>query len=451
MRPSRRLHRVLHLTTGGLSLGGALAVHLAPNPALHWQLLQPVLLGIGLLLLALAVVPRPKILTRLSFDLCLALLGLAVAITLIEAGARWLGFDFRGLDAARRRLPPFYQKPMVPTGEAFFRRPGPFAWRGQVIRTCLETLHWPADDYRNEPVITVRYDAFGFRNEPRPAEWEVAVAGDSFTELGYLPYEQLFTTRLGEHTGWRVLNLGVSHTGPLTHLHYLATYGLSPATRHTVIVFYEGNDLDDLDRESHTLALARAQGRYEPEEFKPQPSFLGALADWIGRPDPPSPPETLFTDALWSGPAGEVALTFENTAPASVSLDPGTIEAFAQFLARYADLGRARAVRVWLAYMPCKVRVVHGQVRLTAEGETNLSGWEPTDLPAFVARQCTDAGVGFLDLTPALVATLVEDQQLPYNPRYDSHLNAHGAEVVSRALAAALAPAHSHSPARETR
>lgn len=448
MRPSRRLHCVVHLTTGGLSLGGALAVQLAPNPALHWQLLQPVLLGIGLLLLALAALPRPKILTRLSFDLCLALLGLAAATTLIEAGARLVGFDFRGLEAARRRLPPFYQRPMAPTGEAFFRRPGPMSWRGQVIRTCLQTLGWPTDDYQNEPVITVRYDAFGFRNEPRPDEWEVAVAGDSFTELGYLSYEQLFTSRLSDHTGWRVLNLGVSHTGPLTHLHYLEAYGLRPATRHTVIVFYEGNDFDDLDRESYALSMVRTKGRYEPEEFRPQPSFLGALADWISRPDPPSPPDSLFTDAVWSGPAGEVALTFENTAPASVSLDPGTIEAFKQFLVRYAELGRRRAVRVWLAYMPCKARVLHGQARLTAEGEANLSGWEPTDLPTFVARHCTDAGVRFLDLTPALVATLVNDQQLPYNPRYDSHLNAHGAEIVSRALAAALGPDRSHSRAR---
>jgi hypothetical protein len=439
MRPSRRLHRVLHLTTGGLSLGGALAIYLAPHPALHWQLLQPVLLGIGILLLALAALPRPAILARLSFDFCLALLGLAAATTLIEGGARLVGFDFRGLEAARRRLPPFYQKPMVSTGDVFFRRPGPFAWRGQVIRTCLETLRWSTDDYRDEPVITVRYDGFGFRNEPRPSEWEVSVAGDSFTELGYLPYEALFTTRLSQRTGWRVLNLGVSHTGPLSHLHYLETYGLSPATRHTVIVFYEGNDFEDLDREAHARASFRAQGRYEPEEFRPQSSFLGALADWLSRSDPP-PPESLAADALWSGPAGEVALTFENTAPSSRSLDPGTIATFDQFLSRYAELGRARAVRVWLAYMPCKARVLHGHARLTAEGKANLAGWEPTDLPAFVARRCTEAGVAFLDLTPALVAALETDQQLPYNPRYDSHLNAHGAEVVSRALAAALDP-----------
>lgn len=47
------------------------------------------------------------------------------------------------------------------------------------------------------------------------------MAGDSFVELGNLPFEQLFTTILGELTHRPVLNLGVSHTGSLTQLCYL--------------------------------------------------------------------------------------------------------------------------------------------------------------------------------------------------------------------------------------
>ena len=59
-------------------------------------------------------------------------------------------------------------------------------------------------------------------------------------------YDQLFTTILGKMLNIRVLNLGVSHTGPLTQLSYLQDYGVSPSTKHVVIVFYEGNDLSDL-------------------------------------------------------------------------------------------------------------------------------------------------------------------------------------------------------------
>jgi len=366
------------------------------------------------------------------------LLVIAAGLTVLELGFRLAKFDLRGLEAARRRLPPFYQKPMVPTGGAFFRRAGPDRWRGQVIRTCLQVIRLPDAPYRDEPLVEVRYDSLGFRNENRDPAWEVAVAGDSFTELGFLPHEQLFTTLLARLTGWRVLNLGVSHTGPLAQLSYLADYGLSPATRQAVIVFYEGNDLTDLDREQLALSELERTGRYDPEEHRPQTSLLGAMADWACQHPAPPLPEAVADDALWPGPAGDIPLTFENTAPAVSQLASETKAAFERFLSRYAALTRAHEVRPWLAYMPCKLRVLHGRVRLTETGAATVGNWSPTDLPQWTAERCAHAGVSFVDLTPALIAALETHRRLPFNPRYDTHLNAFGSEVVGRALAEAL-------------
>ena len=119
MTPSPRLHAALHLLTGGGCLGGALWIRSTPDAAVHWQLLEEPLLAAGLIIWLLALLCRRPRIARLSTDLCVALLAIAFAVAVLETGFRVAQYDFRGLETARRRLPPFYQKPRVPTGGAF--------------------------------------------------------------------------------------------------------------------------------------------------------------------------------------------------------------------------------------------------------------------------------------------------------------------------------------------
>ncbi len=124
-----------------------------------------------------------------------------LTLTLGEVAFRLAGYDFRRTAATLHQLAPFYRKPTVPTGTVYFRRPGPQTWTGRVIWSCLEYLHLHPNPYTNEAPITGVYDGNGFRNETGGTDWDLAVAGDSFTELGHLPCAHLFTSILADQTG----------------------------------------------------------------------------------------------------------------------------------------------------------------------------------------------------------------------------------------------------------
>src|SRR5262249_49799046 len=151
----------------------------------------------------------------------------AFGLGLLEGFCRLTQFDFAQEERKWRAVPPYWRAPIIPSGEAFFRRPGPEPWAGQVLNIRVQQLHIFPNPYTNEPAVTLVYDEQGFRNEGGWTDWEVAIAGDSFTEQGYLTSDQMFTTILGKLINARVLNLGVSYTGPLSQLSYLRDYGIA--------------------------------------------------------------------------------------------------------------------------------------------------------------------------------------------------------------------------------
>ncbi len=439
-RPSPRLHVILHLVTGGCLLLAAWGVGSIESIALHWFGWRRPLLLAGLLTGALAgFYARPGV-SRWTTRWCLLALTLTGLASGAEALFRVLGHDFRRQAEALARTPPYYRKPTVPLGEVFFRREGPLTWTGPVIRQQLERLGLPADAYRDEPTVTVRYDSDGFRNDPPLGAWAVAVAGDSFVELGYLPQEELFTSLLAERLGRPVRNLGVSNTGPLTHLCYLEHFGLSPDLREAVIMFYEGNDLQDLLIEHRALERFRATGRRDYRVLRPQTSLLRALGEkWRSGGAPLPPPEVLVTNALALTRHGEVPVTLGHRLAPEVEPPADAAGALGPFLERFAAFGRAHGVRVWLAYMPCKTRVLEGRFRwLTPEDEARAVPL-PTTLPDWIAEACRAAGVHFHDLTPALREAARGGDALVFNALYDPHLNARGAAAVAASLAERLA------------
>jgi hypothetical protein len=321
----------------------------------------------------------------------------------------------------------------------FFRRPGPEAWTGRVLNTVLDAVRLETDAYEDEPVVTVRYDAEGFRNPPDLGDWEIAVAGDSFTELGFLPEERLFTSLLAGRLGVPVKNLGVSHTGPLTQLHYLETYGIAASTRHLVVVFFEGNDLEDLDREYRAWLRFRESG-VRPRESDPQPSLLCALAEAVvyGR-KPLEPKVAAVPDAVLSLGGRRIPVSLNSIPPITKgALTRDLRQALSHFFEGFRALSASRNAEAWLVYLPCKLRVWHGLLEFSPGTSPSLSNWRPSDLPHHLRELSGKRGIHFLDLTPALVRTTRSEEQLLFNPIADTHLNAEGATVVAAAMAEAM-------------
>lgn len=445
-----RTRSLVHLITAAILLGTAAVVRERPGtPVLLFALREP-MLAAGLVVLMALGVRRPAWLANLATRLCLALLAGITAFTVAEAGCRLAGIDLRRQAARLERVAPYWRLPRVPEGTVFFRRAGPLEWTGQVIHRQLLESGLPAAAYAHEPVITVRYDALGFRNEPRPDAWSIAVAGDSFTELGCVAYDSLFTTVLSRRLGCGVLNLGVAGTGPLSHLTYLERYGLSSQSTDVLVVFFEGNDPDDLLDELRAERKFQRTGERPLRDIQPQTSLLRALGELLSAPRRAPASSRAGIEGVFLGRQGEVPVSLGYPPPARKELTQAMREAFDVFAERYATFAREHHVRPWLAYMPCKMRVIFDRFRLAPEADPVLKTWTPSDLPDFVAELCAGHQIRFLDLTPTLAGQTRATGELMYNHLFDSHLNARGSELVGEALADALRTA-STAPTSEVK
>lgn len=394
-----------------------------------WGRLQSVGVVFGLLMILTGFLNEKLRIARLSTKLCLSLWSLLATVAIFEGVFRAVGFDFAREEEKWRKSPPFFRQPTVPTGSVFFRRPGPEQWTGQVLNTQLKLLNIRPNPYASEPVVTIHYNRSGFRNPDELAAWEIAVAGDSFTEMGYLPDEELFTTSLAKALDLRVLNLGTSYTGPLTHLSYLQDYGVCSGTRHAIIVFYEGNDLKDLDREYAELERWRRTGERDYRTFRKQTSFLRAAArllqQSINRID--------YATAFYKWRQGTVPVTLLDTPPGGAQISGETRQHLDYFFSQYAEFGKQHGLSLWLAYMPSKLRVLHGHLEFLDGAPVAVRSWTPTDLPQAISSLCDQFAVRFVDLTPALLAE--NKDHLVYNTIYDTHLNTFGSQAVARELA----------------
>lgn len=357
---------------------------------------------------------------------------LVFCLVAIEIAARTFDFDVTG--GLFNRVPITYQRPHVPTGEVFFRRAGPAVWRGQVRRTFSQLAGQERDYYADEPVVTLRYDAQGFRNEPPLEAWDVVVVGDSFTELGYLPYEDLFTTRAAAILDVRIKNLGVGYTGTLTHTHYLQEYGCHPDARHAVLAFYEGNDLWDTLRETETVRATRA-GRPRPVVstiVTPLAAAVGLLGRLRG------PRQGVNPNAVFVSGTAEIPITVSDP-PANEAEWPESARlAERDALAAFAQTAHACGMTPWLLLMPIKLRVIHNHVRFLDSADEAVRRWTPSDLPQFIQRLCEELGIRYLDPTPELMA-LADQGVLPYSHVFDTHFSKEGSRAVGDVLATGLA------------
>ena len=430
----RRVDAVLHMLTGGIILGGCIWFGWVRHNEMFSAPIRFGGLAAGLGLAGLWLWPGLETLLQWSRAFCLCFLSLLFTICGLEFGFRAIKFDFTRQEANWHRLPPFERQPMVPCGTVFFRRAGPEQWNGQVLNRILRELHISPNPYRDEPKISVTYNQLGFRNPEGLTDWEIAVAGDSFTEAGCLPAEQLFTSILGQTLGARVANFGTSYTGPLTQLDYLKEYGLAPSTRRTVIVFFEGNDLRDLQEECAALREFERTGERPYRKFYPQTSMLRTVYRLIRDRNKPEEPRSPVVTAFFKSSHGAVPITLNYAPPGRSQIPADGIERIEQFLSQYAKFGKERRVETWLAFMPCKERVVYGMIDLATNAPERFRQWQPSDLPALMCELADAHEIHFVDLTTALRSETEQKKELVFNSIYDTHLTARGSQLVGEEL-----------------
>lgn len=185
----RRVRVVLHLLAGGVVILISVFTDRILSQPPYWGILEFSAFVTGLAIVAIGSISAfPAAILRLSTNFCLSLLSMVVFIALGEVLFRFVKYDFSYEAEAWSRIPIYYRQPIVPTGDVYFRRNGSEHWTGQVLNFRAQQLGVIPNPYKDERVITVEYDYRGFRNPSHVSDWEIAIAGDSFTELGYLPH-----------------------------------------------------------------------------------------------------------------------------------------------------------------------------------------------------------------------------------------------------------------------
>ena len=374
----------------------------------------------------------------------LSIVTFALMLLFAEGFFRVIRFDFEDPARGLAEIPIYYRSPALRHGDAYYRRDGPQIWKGRVIH---QMLSWAGHDdlarlYEDAPSITASYDRDGFRNPEGLSDWEVVVVGDSFVELGYLDQADLFTTGLAEQLGIRVRNLGVAETGPLTYIAYLKSFGKAESTTHAVLVFYEGNDLTELAVEVERLRRVR-KGEPLPENrlsiHTPQNSLIVAISRLASGGGGERMARRV--NAFYEAPGGQrLPMTFYAAPPGWGEVAIPLRRALARALHGWAKTASAAGMQPWLLYMPSKLRILYDRVEFVGSEAPILGRWRPNELPAALELRAKDAGIRFIDATPALRSEMLAGR-LPYNTAYDSHLNRLGSRLVAEVLAEALAPA----------
>ena len=367
---------------------------------------------------------------------------LVVLLGLGEIAFRVLRIDFVKLQAGgkdpRDAYPLCFREPDEPLGDAFFKRTGGQTWTGRPLAEALPLFHATDQAYADEVSFTLTFDREGFRNPATLTDWDVAVVGDSFTESGYLPFEQIFTSVAAEASKLRIKNLGACHTGPLSHVEFLKRFGSATSCRHAVLAFFEGNDIRDAERETADLKRFRESGTRPSREIPPQTSLIKAI--WqTAKSVVKGKPAIRFQNATFIGAGKSLPITIK-TPPLPENPDTLTNEQrtlVSTFLDAWSETARANGVKPWLLYIPSNPRTYHGLVRYEPNVATPLREWTPTALPAFIQKLCEEKGIAFIDTCPAL-RSAAEKGTLVFNPIFDTHLNAEGSRVVGETLATAL-------------
>lgn len=353
----------------------------------------------------------------------------AVAGTLIAAfeATALAGVDYR-LIFRTRTLSLAHDPQNIVDEELIFRRPPGARLTGTTTGNLAFLFDTGAAiDYPYD----VRYDANGFRNSVDHTSADVVVLGDSFMEAPLVAEAGTVAGQLAARRHQVVANLGMSAYGPQQAVATYRRYGrvLSPSV--VVLVFFEGNDLTDVDTYRRFLAEGPA-ARHSWYQRSFSRNFLVGLYQASGRPRPSGAhlaalvPTTRGRERVYFMYPGEPLTPAQSNALTVVKASLGEL----------FGMTSASSAHLVVAFAPTKFRALAPFVEATPG--SLVGSWSLNDLPERMRRLVAEVSptITYVDLTPALAATAAAGS-LPYF-RDDSHWNAAGHAAAADAIAAAL-------------
>ena len=316
--------------------------------------------------------------------------------------------------------------------ELGYRRQAHYQEEGAFVRGNIgEALCLPANAPQR---FDLRYDHRGFRNDTDLDRAEVVVIGDSYVESPMLPGDSLLTTQLSHRLRTSVANLGISGYGPEQELVVLKRYALDLQPKTIVWVFFEGNDLYQLDPEEQNLS-AVPDTRAEHDEYwmRSLTRNLLLLSRKAVQGCVPHPDYLRLRGTFHDTEGNETLLYFWERLGELKPTDRLRLERLRSILTEAYHVSRQQGIRLVVAFAPVKHRVHQGLKNfepLTAE----MREWPLNELPDEVASMLNTLApdIEFIDLTSPLREVAAQGV-LTYLPD-DTHWTAEGQRVAGEAI-----------------
>lgn len=323
----------------------------------------------------------------------------------------------------------------------------------------------------DEPGIvqTVRMDDRGFCNPAADAyevpAIDVAALGDSLTWCMNVEPQDAWPSRLAAQTALVTYNFGIPGRGLYEHLQILKQFGLAKSPKFVILAVYEGNDLRDAVRYYAERNSAEPIPGLERCPYRPN-----ALCDVhevlmntvLARH---SYVYNLLLSSSWRAAyrlgRNRINFRYVVTFPDGVSI-PFNIdnadreevgfaawlrdqrvqpELFDDALRDFLALSREHGFVPIVAYIPSAHTAYADMARFDEVQVAGLMRAYSESLRHYFARQATQLGFRYVDLTPALQqeARGLDSSQLLYF-HSNVHLTPRGHEIVARELTQVLHP-----------
>ena len=312
-------------------------------------------------------------------------------------------------------------------------------------------------------------DEHGFPNEPAvwQDQYDIVLAGDSFT-IRTAP--QSWIERLESHSGQEILALGAPSWGTLNQAEAIRQFGLDKQPKYVLLMFFEGNDIINTQQYLERRASGLDWREYDLQDVSLYrrlltPHVISYFWQQLFPPDEEVAPIKYRYPVEASTEAGPIETVFKDVHLLPLSADYETLAASDEYTAVKNSLislneeVASQGAQLVVVYIPSKEHVLWSRVWdsedvnnvlertvtvTLSEGDHGFLQWDPTFLSYDAFNETTqaqeqlltdfteEAGIHFLNLTPAFWQGSIEDGELYHygDPHWNQAGNDLAADVI---------------------